>query len=333
MLVVARIAGGDLAAPVQRQAHGLELALHRLDVGIGPVARIDLVVARGVFGRQAEGVPAHRMQHVAAHGAAEARHHVAHRIVAHMAHMDAARRIREHLQHVIFRARIIVRDREKLSLVPGFLPAGFGRARIVSFGCHYGINRFRRMRVTFTTLCRNRQLRRALNLGKTGNPAWTGQSVELGKVKANIAAAEQAAGRADRRGHAGRRHQDVRGDGDPTGDRSRAACVRREPGAGSGRQMASAEGRIPRYRAAPDRAAAVQQGQAGGGAVRRHRDCRSRQDRRRACQGDRTGKAGRRASTFRSTPVPSRRRQASSRARRWPSSRAAATCTGCRSTG
>ena len=88
VLVVARIAGGDLAAPVQRQAHGLELGLHGRDVGVGPVARIDLVVARRVFGRQAEGVPSHRMQHVAAHGAAEARHDVAHRVVAHMPHMD-----------------------------------------------------------------------------------------------------------------------------------------------------------------------------------------------------------------------------------------------------
>ena len=98
--------------------------LHRLDVGVGPVARIDLVVARRVFGRQAERVPAHRMQHVEAHGAAVARHHVAHRIVAHMAHMDAPRRIGEHLQHIVFRARIVVLRLEKLGLVPGLLPCG-----------------------------------------------------------------------------------------------------------------------------------------------------------------------------------------------------------------
>ena len=136
MLVVARIAGCELAAPVQREAHGLELGLHRFDVGVGPVARIDVVVAGGVFRRQAEGVPSHRMQHVAAHGATEARHHVAHRIVAHVPHMDAARRIREHLQHVIFRPRVVVGGGKKPGLVPGLLPAGFGRARIVSFGCH-----------------------------------------------------------------------------------------------------------------------------------------------------------------------------------------------------
>ena len=84
--------------------------------------------------------------------------------------------------------------------------------------------------------------------------------------------------------------------------------------------MAGAEGGISRHRAASDRPAAIQQGEAGGGAVRRHRDGRPRQDRRRARQGDRAGKAGRRGSMSRSTPARSRRRPASSRARRSPSS-------------
>ncbi len=138
MLVVAGVAGRDLAGPVQRQAHRLQLAPHRRDVGIGPVARIDLVVARRIFRGQAERIPSHRMQDVEAHGTAETRHHVAHRVVAHMADVDAPRRIGKHLEHVVFRARIVVRHLEKLRLVPRLLPAGFGRARIVSFGCHQG---------------------------------------------------------------------------------------------------------------------------------------------------------------------------------------------------
>jgi hypothetical protein len=69
---------------------------------------MDLVLLGGVLGRQAEGVPAHRVQHVEALGALVARDHVAHRIVADMAHMDAPRRIGEHLEHVVFRARIVV---------------------------------------------------------------------------------------------------------------------------------------------------------------------------------------------------------------------------------
>ena len=136
VLVVARIAGGELAGPVERQAHRLQLALHRGDVGIGPVARIDLVVPRRVLGGQAEGVPAHRMQHVEARGAAEAGDHVAHRVVAHVPHMDASRGVGKHLKHIIFRPRIVVAGGKQPGLFPGLLPLGLGDARIVTFGCH-----------------------------------------------------------------------------------------------------------------------------------------------------------------------------------------------------
>ena len=67
--VVGGIAGGDLARPVERQAHRLELVAHLGDVGVGPGRRMDALGHRGVLGRQAEGVPAHRMQHVEALGA------------------------------------------------------------------------------------------------------------------------------------------------------------------------------------------------------------------------------------------------------------------------
>ena len=124
VLVVGRVAGRDLARPVERQPHRLELLLHRGDVVVGPGLGMDLALHRGVLGRHAEGVPAHRMQHVHAHGAFVARDHVAHRVVAHVAHVDAPRRIGEHLQHVVFRPRVVVRGREDAALVPGLLPAG-----------------------------------------------------------------------------------------------------------------------------------------------------------------------------------------------------------------
>ena len=63
VLVIGRIAGRDLAAPVERQPHGLELLLHRRDVVVGPRLGMDLALHGGVLGRHAEGVPAHRMQH------------------------------------------------------------------------------------------------------------------------------------------------------------------------------------------------------------------------------------------------------------------------------
>ena len=40
VLVVGRIAGRDLARPVERQAHRLELRLHRRDVVVGPLPRM-----------------------------------------------------------------------------------------------------------------------------------------------------------------------------------------------------------------------------------------------------------------------------------------------------
>ncbi len=136
MTIVARVAGRDLTRPVERQAHRLQLTLHRGDVGVSPIARIDLVVARRVLGRQAEGVPSHWVKDIVAIGAAIARDNVAHRVVADVPHMDTPRGIREHLEHIIFRARIVVLRLEELCLIPGFLPFGFGRARIVSFSCH-----------------------------------------------------------------------------------------------------------------------------------------------------------------------------------------------------
>ena len=62
--VIGRIAGRDLAAPVERQPHRLQLLLHRRDVLVGPRLGMDLALDCGVLGRHAEGVPAHRMQHV-----------------------------------------------------------------------------------------------------------------------------------------------------------------------------------------------------------------------------------------------------------------------------
>ncbi len=134
VLVVARVAGRDLARPVERQPYRLELRLHGLDVLVGPRPRRDPALHGGVLGRQAEGVPAHRMQHVEAHGALGARHHVAHRVVAHVPHVDAPRRIGEHLQHVVFRPRVVVSRGEDFARVPDFLPAGLGLAGVVAVG-------------------------------------------------------------------------------------------------------------------------------------------------------------------------------------------------------
>ncbi len=120
--VIFGIAGRELARPVEREPHRLELAPHDGDIVIGPLARVNAAGHRGVLRRQAEGVPAHRVQHVEAPGPLVARHHVAHRVVARVADMDAARRVGKHLQHVIGRTPVAL-DGEGAGRVPRFLPA------------------------------------------------------------------------------------------------------------------------------------------------------------------------------------------------------------------
>ena len=130
--IVGRVAGRELAAPVERQAHHLELCLHGRDILVDPFLGMDLLLHRRVLGRQAEGVPAHGMQHVEAAGALVAGDHVALGVVAHVAHMDAPRRVGEHLQHVVFGARPVHPGTEGLALVPGLLPLGLGFAEVVA---------------------------------------------------------------------------------------------------------------------------------------------------------------------------------------------------------
>ncbi|MNV97749.1 hypothetical protein D3C71_1929100 [compost metagenome] len=76
------------------------------------------------------------MQHVEAAGAFVARYHVTHGVVAHVAHVDAARGIGEHLEHIVLFARIVVLGLEDFVLVPFLLPTGLGITRIVSFARH-----------------------------------------------------------------------------------------------------------------------------------------------------------------------------------------------------
>jgi hypothetical protein len=139
--IVLDIAGGELATPVDTQPDRLQLLAHRGDVGVGPALGVDLVLHGGVLGRQAEGIPAHRMQHVATHRTHIARQYVAHGIVAHVAHVDAPRGVGEHLEHVVGLAAIVVFDLEGLVVLPGLLPAWLFDTRIVALGrstSHFG---------------------------------------------------------------------------------------------------------------------------------------------------------------------------------------------------
>ena len=145
MPVIIRMAGRDFALPVIGQAHALQLGAHRGDILIGPFGGMDLVLDGGVLRRQAEGVPAHRMQHVEAARLLVARHHIAQRVVADMAHMDAPRRVGEHLQHVIFRPGGVFGHVEAALLRPDALPLCLGFLEIIA--CHLARPDLSRVRV------------------------------------------------------------------------------------------------------------------------------------------------------------------------------------------
>jgi hypothetical protein len=120
-LVVFRGAGGQLAAPVDGKAQRLELLLHVGDVVVGPLGGRHPVLDRGVFGGQAEGVPAHGLQDVEALHLVEAGQHVADGVVAHVPHVQLARGVREHGQAVVLGPGRIGMDAEGFGAVPVLL--------------------------------------------------------------------------------------------------------------------------------------------------------------------------------------------------------------------
>ncbi len=91
---------------------------------------MDLLLHRGIFGGHAEGVPPHRVQHLVARHPLVACEHVAHRIVADMAHVDAPRRIGKHLEHIGLGLGRSVVGAKRLRRVPGLLPTAVGGERV-----------------------------------------------------------------------------------------------------------------------------------------------------------------------------------------------------------
>ncbi len=128
--VISGIAGRELAAPVDREADPLKLLAHRRDVRRGPFRRMDAALHRRVLGRHPERVPAHRMKHFMTLHPAEARDDVAHRVVAHMAHVDAPRGIGEHLEHIGLGLAAVAVGREAVFFGPPRLPAAVGLGRV-----------------------------------------------------------------------------------------------------------------------------------------------------------------------------------------------------------
>jgi len=136
--IIFGVAGRQFAAPVEGKAQRLQLAAHRRDIGSRPFTRMDLLFHRCIFRRHAECVPAHRVQHFKALHPPEPGEHVPHRIVADMAHVDAARGIGKHFQDIAARLTARVVRLEHTRFGPARLPALVRRQWIESLIGHCG---------------------------------------------------------------------------------------------------------------------------------------------------------------------------------------------------
>src|ERR1700730_3043187 len=123
--IVLGIAGRNFAAPIIAEAEAAQDALEFGDVVVGPGAWVCVVLDGGVFGGQAEGIPAHGMQHIETAHTLYAGHHVADGVIAHVAHVHRARGIGQHLQRVILGLSGIYFRFEDARLGPALLPLSF----------------------------------------------------------------------------------------------------------------------------------------------------------------------------------------------------------------
>ena len=131
--VIRRVASGKFARPVKRKAQRFQLRAHRVDIFISPGRRMRALFNRGIFRRHAKRVPPHRVQHIISLGYFEAGNHIAHGIIADMAHVNAARWIGKHFQHIIFRFAAVRAQRlEAVSGLPCGLPVAFAYRRIIA---------------------------------------------------------------------------------------------------------------------------------------------------------------------------------------------------------
>ena len=122
--VVARIVGGELARPVERDPPLAELLAEGGDRRVGGVARMLAGADRVVLGRQPEGVIADRMHDAVALAAPEVRDRVADRVVLQMPEVGLAAGVGQHLEHVgLFAPVGLVGDLPGALVGPDALPA------------------------------------------------------------------------------------------------------------------------------------------------------------------------------------------------------------------
>ena len=100
-LVILRLAGDGLFAPVKRRAHRRELFAHARHIRIRPCSRIFAVLHRRVLGGQSERVEPDREEHILAAQTEQARIDVSDREGVPVANMEIARRVRELYEQIV----------------------------------------------------------------------------------------------------------------------------------------------------------------------------------------------------------------------------------------
>ena len=129
--VVVGAAGLDHAIQIVGEAHALHRGERLVHVLIRPGGSLRIVLDGGVFGGQAKGVKADGVQHVVAAHAGLTGHGIADGIVARVAHVQVARRIREHLEHILLGLAVVGVDGKEVGVLPGLHPPGLDGLRVV----------------------------------------------------------------------------------------------------------------------------------------------------------------------------------------------------------
>ena len=133
--VILRVTGRKHTVPVKREAQRLHLLNHVVDVVIGPSLRMPANRHRCVFRRHTKSIKAHGVKYIMPRRNFITRDHIAHRVVAHMAHMQLTRRIREHLKHIVLRLALLALGAEDSGLLPCVLPSGFNLGGVIAAHC------------------------------------------------------------------------------------------------------------------------------------------------------------------------------------------------------
>ena len=129
--IVVGAAGLDHAIQIVGEAHALHRGERLVHVLVRPSGSLRVVLDGGVLGGKAKGVKADGMQHVVAAHAGLTGHGIADGVVARVAHVQVARRIREHLEHVLLGLGGVGVDGKEVGVLPGLHPPGLNGLRVV----------------------------------------------------------------------------------------------------------------------------------------------------------------------------------------------------------